>query len=191
MGTFWTRKNKKDDKDERTASPWQEVSSFAGMRESNAEAATITDMVRLKDDRRKTDESATHYPHYDVVAAVVVYEGKVLCVKKGKTRYDYTSMHWEFPGGKVEEGEAPEEALHRELLEELELDVEVGQHLISVDHAYKDFSISMAAYLCHASGSEVQLKEHVEARWVQKNELMQMEWCAADVPIAEHYSEKT
>lgn len=62
---------------------------------------------------------------YDVVAAVVVHEGKILCMQRGETKYDYTSHKWEFPGGKVEVGESEQTALHRELLEEMDYDVQV------------------------------------------------------------------
>ena len=63
--------------------------------------------------------------HYNVVAAVVEVDGKVLCMQRGESRYDYTSHHWEFPGGKIEPGETPQQAVHRELLEEMDFDVEV------------------------------------------------------------------
>ena len=63
--------------------------------------------------------------HYHVVAAVIEVDGKVLCMQRGTTRYSYTSHLWEFPGGKIEPGETPQQALHRELLEEMDLDVEV------------------------------------------------------------------
>ena len=65
--------------------------------------------------------------HYNVVAAVVEVDGKVLCMQRGESRYDYTSHHWEFPGGKIEPGETPEQAVHRELLEEMDYEVEVHE----------------------------------------------------------------
>ena len=70
--------------------------------------------------------------HYNVVAAVVEVDGKVLCMQRGVTRYSYTSHLWEFPGGKIEDGETPEQALHRELIEEMDFDVEVHEHMATV-----------------------------------------------------------
>ena len=81
--------------------------------------------------------------HYHVVAAVVEVDGKVLCMQRGKTRYTYTSYLWEFPGGKIEEGETPQQALHRELIEEMDLDVEVHELLSTVTHDYPDFTITL------------------------------------------------
>lgn len=126
--------------------------------------------------------------HYNVVAAVVMHDGEVLCMQKGRTKYDYTSFHWEFPGGKIEEGETPEEALHRELLEEMEYDVCVGRHIVTVEHTYPDFAITMAAYLCTAATRDFVMREHSAALWVKPSELLQLPWCEADIPIAEAVS---
>ena len=122
---------------------------------------------------------------YNVVVAVVMHDGEVLCMQKGRTKYDYTSFHWEFPGGKIEEGETPEEALHRELLEEMGYDVCVGEHIVTVEHTYPDFAITMAAYRCTATSREFVMREHSAALWVKPSELLQLPWCEADVPIAE------
>ena len=86
--------------------------------------------------------------HYNVVAAVVCHDGKYLCMQKGKTKFEYTSYKWEFPGGKIEPGETPQQALVRELMEEMEYLVEVGEELVTVNHEYPDFSITMTAFLC-------------------------------------------
>lgn len=114
-----------------------------------------------------------------------MHDGEVLCMQKGRTKYDYTSFHWEFPGGKIEEGETPEEALHRELLEEMGYDVSVGEHIVTVEHTYPDFAITMAAYRCTAATREFVMREHSAALWVKPSELLQLPWCEADVPIAE------
>lgn len=122
--------------------------------------------------------------HYHVVAAVVESQGKVLCVKKGTTRYAYTSHKWEFPGGKIEPGETPEQALQRELREEMCLSVEVKEHLLSTRYEYPDFSITLEAYRCEALNCELMLKEHEQELWLLAHELMTLDWCAADVAIA-------
>ena len=123
--------------------------------------------------------------HYDVVAAVVLHDHRVLCLQKGKTRYDYTTFRWEFPGGKIESNETPEDALRREMLEELKMDVRVGDHLVTVDHEYPDFSITLSAYLCTVVTPELELAEHRAYRWVKNSELMSLPWCAADIAIAQ------
>lgn len=119
-----------------------------------------------------------------VVAAVIEHEGEILCMQKGETRFAYTSHHWEFPGGKVEAGETPQQALRRELLEEMDYDVEVGEHLITVTHHYPDFSITLAAYRCTACDRHFVMREHAAHCWLPPAQLLTLNWCAADLPIA-------
>lgn len=121
--------------------------------------------------------------HFNVVAAVIEVDGKVLCMQRGKTRYAYTSHLWEFPGGKVEEGETPEQALHRELLEEMNYDVEVHELLATVTHDYPDFTITLAAYRCSAEGIQFVMREHAAFRWLPWAELPTLPWCAADARL--------
>ena len=118
--------------------------------------------------------------HYHVVAAVIEVDGRVLCMQRGRTRYPYTSYLWEFPGGKIEPGETPEQALHRELLEEMDLDVEVYELLATVTHDYPDFTITLAAYRCTASTTAFTMREHAASRWLPWDELPSLDWCAAD-----------
>lgn len=123
--------------------------------------------------------------HYDVVAAVVLVDDRILCVQKGKTRYTYTSYKFEFPGGKVEPGESQQEALSREIREELGYSIIVGEKIISIHHDYPDFSITMTAFKCTAQDTELTLTEHVTARWLTVNELDCLNWAAADIPVVE------
>lgn len=118
--------------------------------------------------------------HYNVVAAVIEVDGKVLCMQRGVSRYDYTSHHWEFPGGKIELGETPEQAVHRELLEEMDFDVEVHELLATVTHDYPDFTITLAAYRCTATTTAFTIREHVASRWLPWDKLKTLPWCAAD-----------
>ncbi len=124
-----------------------------------------------------------------VVAAIIESGGKILCVQRGPHRLPYISGKWEFPGGKVESAETPEAALAREIQEELDLPVAVGAHLLTVDHEYADFHISMAAYRCTAVSTDpvVVLTEHVAHCWLTASDpaFLALDWAAADVPIVQ------
>ena len=123
--------------------------------------------------------------HYNVVAAVVCHDGKYLCMQKGKTKFEYTSYKWEFPGGKIEPGETPQQALARELMEEMEYPVEVGEELVTVNHEYPDFSITMTAFLCTSKGDAngFRRRKHADSKWCSKDELKGLDWAAADVGV--------
>lgn len=121
--------------------------------------------------------------HYRVVCALVIAGNRVLCMRKGETRYAYTSHRWEFPGGKIEPNETPQQALHRELLEEMDFDVVVGKELTTIHHHYPDFEITMTAFLCTSSSTNFRLKEHTESIWATKETMASLNWCEADIPI--------
>jgi 8-oxo-dGTP diphosphatase len=122
-----------------------------------------------------------------VVAAVIEAGGRVLCVQRGPHRLPYISGKWEFPGGKIEAAETPEAALIREIEEELHLSIRVDAHLITVDHEYADFHITMAAYRCTAVSPDpsVDLTEHVACCWLTPSDpaFLALDWAEADVPI--------
>lgn len=123
--------------------------------------------------------------HYHVVAAVICHEGRYLCMQRGDTRYAYTSRHWEFPGGKVEEGESEPDALRRELLEEMDYPVTVERHLLDVEHTYPDFSLTLSCWLCTAKTDQFTRREHIDHRWLTPSELLSLDWCAADLPMVQ------
>ena len=123
--------------------------------------------------------------HYHVVAAIIEHEGKILCVQKGKTKFDYTTYKYEFPGGKVEEGETPQEALVREIAEELNYRITVTDFIVTVTHEYPDFAITMDAFLCKASNKDFSLNEHINAVWLSPTQLNTLDWAAADIGIVE------
>ena len=127
--------------------------------------------------------------HHYVVAAVIEVDGRVLCMQRGENRYPYTSHRWEFPGGKIEPGETPEQALHRELIEEMDYDVEVCEHLATVTHDYPDFTITLAAYRCKASTTAFTMREHAASRWLPRNELSTLPWCAADERLIAQFTQ--
>jgi 8-oxo-dGTP diphosphatase len=118
-----------------------------------------------------------------VVAGVVRNGSKFLCVQRGPHKFPYISDKWEFPGGKLEEGESFEAALIRELKEELELDVFNLRYLITVDHTYPDFRIIMETFLCDCTSVDFVLNEHKTGLWLSPDQMTNVDWAAADVPI--------
>ena len=120
-----------------------------------------------------------------VTAAVIMDQERILCVQRSVNKYDYISEKWEFPGGKVEENEAIEDTIVREIEEELNLVIQVDNHLIQVDHSYPDFRLIMDTFRCSIVGGELHLNEHIAYKWLLKEELHTLDWAAADVPIVE------
>ncbi len=129
--------------------------------------------------------------HYEVVAAVIVHDNKILCMQRNKSKFAYTSYKFEFPGGKVELGESNHEALERELREEMDMDISIAEndYLMTVEHTYPDFSITMHAFLCKLAEPRFVMKEHVDAKWLFPNELDSLDWAEADKPIVKKLQE--
>lgn len=123
--------------------------------------------------------------HLEVVAAIIIVDQKILCVQRGVTRYAYTSNKYEFPGGKIEQGETPEQALRREIQEELQLDIRIDQHFLTVTHAYPDFTITLHCYLCTCSHPDLTLTEHVDAKWMERDLIATLDWVEADREVLE------
>lgn len=117
-----------------------------------------------------------------VVAAIVLDGSRILATRRGDGAQ---KGRWEFPGGKVEPGETPEEALARELSEELSLSIRVGELLTVVEQDYPDFHLSMACYWALPAGGNLTLKEHEAARWLERDELDSLNWLPADRMILE------
>lgn len=118
-----------------------------------------------------------------VVAAIIENDNQILCVQRGENRYDYISGKYEFPGGKLEIGETEEEALKREILEELELDIQIKEKYLIVNHVYPHFKIIMHSFLCSCTSRRVVLHEHQNLQWLKKKDLKVLDWAAADIPI--------
>lgn len=119
--------------------------------------------------------------HYKVVAAVIEKDNKIYCARR---RNDgELALKWEFPGGKVELGETNQEALAREIKEELSAEIEVGDFITTVNHTYESFKLTMHAYKARIVSGELILSEHTGYKWLNPNELDDLDWAAADVPI--------
>ncbi|ENU59529.1 (deoxy)nucleoside triphosphate pyrophosphohydrolase [Acinetobacter guillouiae] len=126
----------------------------------------------------------------EVVAAVILHEKKILCALKGDHKYDYLSNKYEFPGGKVELNETSEQAIIREVFEELNLLIRVKKHLITVSHEYPNFKIELITFLCETySINNLIIQEHKKVEWLNSSELLSLDWAAADKPIVNYLLE--
>ena len=112
-----------------------------------------------------------------VVAAIIMDHGKVFATQRG---YGEFKDGWEFPGGKIEPDEAPEEAVIREIKEELDTEIEVIELLDTVEYDYPKFHLSMDCFVCHIKSGNLVLKEHEAAAWLTKDTLDSMDWLPAD-----------
>ena len=117
-----------------------------------------------------------------VVGAAIVEGGKVLAAKRGESKYEYVAHKYEFVGGKIEAGETPEQALTRELCEEMGAKIEVISHYMTVTHEYPDFIVTLQTYLCRFL-SDFQVLEHERADFLRGDELDENNWAPADAPI--------
>jgi len=117
-----------------------------------------------------------------VVAAVILSEGKIFATQRG---YGDFKGGWEFPGGKIEAGETPQEALKREIREELETEIEVQDLIDTIEYDYPKFHLSMDCFWCEVVSGNLVLKEHEAARWLDKENLHSVEWLPADVSLIE------
>lgn len=121
----------------------------------------------------------------EVVAGVIFWNDLVLCVQRPKNKLHYISEKFEFPGGKIEKDETKEEALHRELLEELNLLTNIKSFFTTVVHEYPDFELTMHSYICEVGSKELTLHEHIDQKWMKINELSSLDWAEADLPIVD------
>lgn len=117
-----------------------------------------------------------------VVAAVIKNENKIFATARG---YGEFKGQWEFPGGKIEAGETPQEALVREIKEELETTIQVGDLIDTIEYDYPIFHLSMDCYWCDVVEGELKLLEAETARWLSKEELYDVKWLPADILLIE------
>ena len=121
-----------------------------------------------------------------VVAAIIISENKVFATQRG---YGDFKGGWEFPGGKIDAGETPEEALVREIKEELDTEVEVIELLDTVEYDYPNFHLSMGCFVCSIKSGNLVLKEHEAAQWLTKETLDSVDWLPADLGLIDKIRE--
>lgn len=115
-----------------------------------------------------------------VAAAIIINHNKLFATQRG---YGKFKDGWEFPGGKIEDGETPQQALRREIKEELDTEIEVRELVDTVEYDYPDFHLSMECFACTVKSGDLVLKEHESAKWLGKDELHNVDWLPADVGI--------
>ena len=120
------------------------------------------------------------------VAGVIENEnGEIMCTLRDQGKYEYVSFKWEFPGGKIEEGETLEQTLERELREELEIKVDIEEFFYQVEHDYPDFHLSMAVFKCKLLSHNIHMNVHKDIKWLKPADMLELEWAAADLPVAQ------
>ena len=122
-----------------------------------------------------------------VVAAVIKRNNKIFVTQRG---YGEFKDGWEFPGGKVEKGETKEEALIREIKEELDTVIKVDSYLDTIEYDYPDFHLSMDCIVCSIVEGHLVLKEHEDSKWIKKEEIDTLNWLPADLIILDKVKER-
>lgn len=124
----------------------------------------------------------------EVVGAVIIQDGRIFAAKRGKGKS--MAGFWEFPGGRIEPGESPQAALARELKEELRIEAEVGEFVVTTRHDTGDVVVELSTYICELVSGTPILTEHEEVRWVAANKLSDLTWAPADIPTVELLTER-
>lgn len=119
-----------------------------------------------------------------VVGAIIINEGRILCAQRGETKT--LAKLWEFPGGKIERNETPQQALARELKEELMIEVDIqSEKFEETSYSYDFGLVNLTTYICLLKKGEPRLTEHTEVKWLKPAELTDVEWAPADIPAVE------
>lgn len=117
-----------------------------------------------------------------VAAAIIIQDGKVFATQRGYGSY---KDWWEFPGGKVEAGESVEEALKREIIEELDTEIEPERYFMTIEYDYPEFHVSMDCFICKVVRGNLTLLEHEAAKWLPLGALRQVNWLPSDIKVIE------
>ena len=134
---------------------------------------------------RKMEQSYYDIRHIRVACAIIEEDGLVLAAQRSETMS--MPLKWEFPGGKIEDGESATECLQRELLEELGIVVSICKQLPTASHLYDDFAISLYPFICSLERGDITLHEHRAITWVPPECMLHLEWAAADLPVIDSY----
>ena len=118
-----------------------------------------------------------------VVGAVIVQNGKIFCAKRGQDKT--LAEKWEFPGGKIENNETPEEALKREIQEEMKCEIEVDKQVEHTVYEYDFGIVHLTTYYCRLVSGKPMLTEHIASKWLAPEELEKLDWAPADIPAIE------
>lgn len=121
-----------------------------------------------------------------VVAAIIQKENKILATKRG---YGEFINMWEFPGGKIESGETKEQALVREIKEELNIEINVDKFAIDIEYQYPNFYLFMSCFMCSIKEGSIELLEHNDCKWITKEELNTLNWLPADIDAVNYLKE--
>ncbi len=123
--------------------------------------------------------------HLHVACAIIEREGKVLAAQRSASMT--LPLKWEFPGGKIEADESPEECLTRELMEELGVTVFIGDALPPATHGYIDFTVTLYPFTCRLTGGVITMHEHHALQWIEPQRMQELDWAAADLPVIRDY----
>jgi 8-oxo-dGTP diphosphatase len=142
----------------------------------------------MGDDRKKY--LISYISMIDVTCAIIISNNKILCVQRSAIMS--MPSKWEFPGGKLEEGESEEECLLREIREELGLVVQITSRLRENIHEYhENLRIRLIPFICKITSGELSLKEHSQSKWLEKPDLLVLDWAEADLPVVIEYMKKS
>ena len=126
-------------------------------------------------------------PTIQVVAAIIIRDGEVFATQRG---YGEFKGWWEFPGGKIEPGECPQEALKREIKEELDAEIAVGDLLETVEWDYPTFHLTMHCFVCSLKSEALHLNEHSDSAWLTKETLNSVQWLPADLVLLDKIAQR-
>jgi 8-oxo-dGTP diphosphatase len=121
-----------------------------------------------------------------VVGAVIIEKGKILCAQRGADKE--LPLKWEFPGGKIEEGESLQEALRREIVEEMQCGIEIGDQIEHTVYEYDFGIVHLTTFYCRLTSGKPVLTEHASMKWLSPDELTSLDWAPADLPAIEKLS---
>ena len=119
----------------------------------------------------------------EVVAAIIFIDDKILCLKRGYSKYDYISFKYEFPGGKINNNESFTDALNREIKEELGIDIIIKKPFKTLTHSYPDFHVKLHSYICSTENFNGKIYEHTEYKLCKIRDLKSLNWLEADIPL--------